>query len=241
MSTPKRFTWYSRQQRRRTSPFFVLVDQSFGFRILIAAILSFVLLSAVNRFDNCHGAEAREDCLTSNYLDVISIGNVESFSIVTAALVYILEAGRRKEREHQELMKLIISQREAGIRVSISRIRAIEDLASDGVWQDDVDLRDTNLEGVRIPFSRWRGANFANSVLRKANLQGSDLKGANFTEADLTGVDLTGADLTQAIFTRAILSNADLSGALLTGAVFQDADLRGTILDPSASVATDRP
>ncbi|WP_255109486.1 pentapeptide repeat-containing protein [Synechococcus sp. RedBA-s] len=212
------------------------MDQSFGFRILIAATLFFVLLSAVNRFDNCQGAEAREDCLTSNYLDVISIGNVESFSIVTTAFVYILEAGRRKEREHQELMKLIISQREAGIQVSISRIRAIEDLASDGVWQDGVDLRDTNLEGVRIPFSRWRGANFANSVLRKANFQGTDLKGANFTEADLTGVDLT-----QAIFTRAILTNADLTAALLTGAVFQDADLRGTVLDPSASVVTDRP
>jgi uncharacterized protein YjbI with pentapeptide repeats len=241
MSTPPRSTWFTRQQRRRASPFFLLLDRSFGFRVLIAAILSFVLLSLVNRFDNCHGAEARENCLTSNYLDVISIGNVESFSIVTAALVYILEAGRRKEREHHEQLALLLTLREAGIAVSLGRIRAIEDLVSDGVWQDNFDLQGANLEGVRIPFSRWRGGNFANTVMRNSKLHGSDLSGANFTEADLSGADLSGADLTEANFTRAILTDADLTGAVLTGAIFQEADLTGTGLDQSAAISTGRP
>ncbi|WP_259724396.1 pentapeptide repeat-containing protein [Synechococcus sp. CS-1332] len=241
MATPQRSTWFSRQQRRRASPFHLLLDRSFGFRVLIAASLSFVLLSLVNRFDNCHGAEARENCLTSNYLDVISIGNVESFSILTAALVYILEAGRRKEQEHHEQLGLLLMLREAGIAVSLGRIRIVEDLTADGLWQDDFDLQGTNLEGIRIPFSRWRGGNFANTVLRNANLRSSDLVGANFTAANLTGADLSGADLTEANFTGAILTNADLTGAILTGTVFQDADLRGTSLDQSASVASGRP
>lgn len=221
MATPQRTTWFSRQQRRRASPFQLLLDRSFGFRVLIAASLSFVLLSLVNRFDNCHGAEAREECLTSNYLDVISIGNVESFSILTAGLVYILEAGRRKEQDHHEQLGLLLMLREAGIAVSLGRIRIVEDPAADGLWQDDFDLQATNLEGVRIPFSRWRGGNFANTVLRNANLKSSDLIGANFTGA--------------------ILTNTDLTGAILNGAVFQDADLRGSSLDLSVSVASDRP
>jgi len=233
MTPSARHTWLTRQQRRRTYPFFLLLDRSFGFRVLIAAIMAFALLSLVNRFDNCNGADPRENCLTSNFLDVISIGNVESFSIVTAGFIYILEAGRRKEKEHHEQLTLLLAQQEAGVKYSLGRIRAMEDLSSDGIWQDDFDLQGTNLEGLRIPFSRWRGCNFANTVLRKANLQGSDLKGANFTEADLSGANLTGADLSQANFTRAILTNADLRGAILTGAVFQEADLSETSLDPS--------
>ena len=134
MTLPKRSTWLTRQQRRRDSPFFLLLDRSFGFRLLIAATLSFLLLSLVNRFDNCHGADPSENCLTSNYLDVISIDNVESFGFVTAGLVYILEAGRRKEREHHEQLSLLLAQREAGIKVSLGRIRALEDLNADGIW-----------------------------------------------------------------------------------------------------------
>ncbi len=241
MATRQPSTWFSRQQRRRSSPFWLLVDRSFGFRVLIAAGLSFVLLSVVNRFDNCHGSEAVENCLTSNFLDVISVGNVESFSIVTAAITYMLEAGRRKEREHQEQLGLLLTLREAGIAVSLGRIRAIEDLVADGVWQDNFDLQGTNLEGVRIPYSRWRGGNFAHAVLRQANLRGADLRGAVFTGADLCQANLAGSDLTEADFSGASLADADLTGAILSGANFEGADLRGTGLEPGATGAIDRP
>ncbi len=188
--TPSRLnTWLARQQRRRAFPCFLLLDRTFGFRVLIAASMSFSLLSLVNRFDNCHGADPRENCLTSNVLDVISIGNVESFSIVTAGFVYILEAGRCKEREHHEQLALLLALQEAGVKCSLGRIRAIEDLSSDAIWQDDFDLQGTNLEGLRIPFSRWRGCNFANTVLCKANLHGADLKGAMIDQSLAASVD----------------------------------------------------
>lgn len=186
MATPRTSTWFSRRQRRRRSPFYLLLDRSFGFRVLIAAGLSFVLLSVVNRFDNCHGSEAVEHCLTSNFLDVISISNVESFSIVTAAIVYMREADRRKEREHHEQLDLLLTLREAGITVSLGRVRAIEDLSADGVWQDNFDLQGTHLEGVRIPHSRWRGGNFAQAVLHRADLRGADLRGTGL-EPDASG------------------------------------------------------
>ncbi len=221
-------TWYTRQKRRRASPFFRLLDGSFGFRVLIAATLSFGLLAAVNRFENCHDPSSRPDCLTSDFLDIISIGNVESFSIVTAAIVYLLEAAKRKEKEHHEMFELLLVQREASASNSLGRLRALESLSAAGLWQDDFDLRGANLEGLRIPFSRWRGANFSNTVLSHADLHGADLFRADFSHADLTGTDLRGADLRAANFTGARLSLADLRGARLDGADFSEADLSQT-------------
>jgi uncharacterized protein YjbI with pentapeptide repeats len=217
--------WYENQQRRRRSPFYRRLDRSFNFRVLMAAACSFALLSVVNRFENCHNSRLATDCLTSNYLDIISIGNVESFSIVAAAFVYIFEAGKRKEREHQEMVELLLAQRQAGATNSLGRIRALEDLSADGVWQDGFDLQHANLEGLRVPFSRWRGAKFCGSLLRDADLHGVDLQGADFTDADLSGADLSSADLSGARFARARLSQADLRGARLDGADFQNADL----------------
>jgi uncharacterized protein YjbI with pentapeptide repeats len=224
-------TWYQNQQRRRRSPFFRRLDRSFQFRVLIAAACSFALLSLVNRFENCHRSRLEPNCLTSDYLDIISIGNVESFSIVAAAFVYIFEAGKRKEREHQEMVELLLAQRQAGATNSLGRIRALEDLSADGVWQDGFDLQHANLEGLRIPFSRWREARFCGSLLRDADLHGVDLQGADFSDADLSGADLSGADLSGARFSRACLRQADLRGARLDGADLQDADLSQALCD----------
>ncbi len=224
-------TWYERQRQRRASPFFRLLDSSFGFRVLIAALLSFGLLAAVNRFENCHDPSSRPDCLTSDFLDIISIGNVESFSIVTAAIVYLLEAAKRKEKEHNEMFELLLSQREAIATNSLGRLRALENLSAAGLWQDDFDLSGVNLEGLRIPFSRWRGANFSNSVLRQADLHGADLVGADFSHSDLSGADLRGADLREATFSGARLTQADLRGATLDGADFRTSELDQTRCD----------
>lgn len=156
----------------------------------LAAALSFGLLAAVNRFENCHDPSSRPDCLTSDFLDIISIGNVESFSVVTAALVYLLEAGKRKEREHHEMFELLLAQREARASNSLGWLRALENLSAAGLWQEDFDLHGANLDGLRIPFSRWRGANFANTVLCQANLSGADLRGANVEGANFREAEL---------------------------------------------------
>lgn len=244
MRTKPATTWYDNQQRRRNSPFFRRLDRSFKFRMLIAAACSFALLSLVNRFENCHASRLDPSCLTSDYLDIISIGNVETFSLVAAAFVYIFEAGKRKEREHHEMLDLLLAQRQAGASNSLGRIRALEDLCAAGLWRDDFDLQGANLEGLRIPFSRWRGANFSGTVLRHADLHGADLQGADFSDADLTGADLSTADLTGARFARARLNQADLRGARLGGADFQDADLSGTLADqplPASGAAASSP
>jgi uncharacterized protein YjbI with pentapeptide repeats len=123
------------------------------------------------------------------------------------------------------MLDQLLSLRQAGATNSLGRIRTLEDLAADGLWQDDFDLQGANLEGLRIPFSRWRGANFSATVLRDADLHGVDLQGADFTNADLTGADLAGADLSGARFQGACLHRADLRGARLTGTDFHNSDL----------------
>ena len=224
-------TWYDRQKRRRESPFFRLLDRSFGFRILVAAALSFALLAVVNRFENCHAKAGQADCLTSNFLEIISIGSVESFSIVTAAIFYLLEAGQRKEKEHHEMLELLLAQRQAGAANTLGRLRALEMLSADGLWQDGFDLGGANLEGLRIPFSRWRGANFSGTVLRNADCHGADLAEADFSRADLSGANLRDADLRGANFTGADLSQTDLRGARVDGAAFGGAQLSRTLTD----------
>ncbi|WP_216915037.1 MULTISPECIES: pentapeptide repeat-containing protein [unclassified Synechococcus] len=224
-------TWYARQKRRRESPFFRLLDRSFGFRVLMAAVLSFALLAVVNRFENCHAKAGQSHCLTSNFLEIISIGTVESFSIVTAAIFYLLEAGQRKEKEHQEMFELLLAQRQAGAANTLGRLRALEMLSADGLWQDDFDLGGVDLEGLRIPFSRWRRANFSGTVLRNADCHGADLAEADFSRADLSGANFRGADLRAANFTGADLSRTDLRGARVDGAEFRGAQLSRTLTD----------
>jgi hypothetical protein len=237
MPLVNRATWYENQCRRRKSPFFRLLDRSFGFRFFVAAVASICLLAAVNRFENCHGDHARDDCLTSSLYEIVSIDNVESFSIVAAGLVYIMEAGRRKEREHQEKFEVILAARNSGFKGHLGRIRALEDLAADGLGQDDVDLHEIFLEGLRLPGSRWRGANFAGSLLSGANFRHADLQRASFKNADLSGSDLSGADLSNANFTNSILRNVDLRRAKLDGAIFLGADLAGVRSDAEFDAA----
>ena len=230
-------TWYERQLRRRQSPFYRLLDRSFGFRVLMAALASFCLLALVNRFENCHGAQAKDNCLTSSFYEIVSIGNVESFSIVAAGLVYILEAGRRKEKEHQENFELIIAARESGFKGHLGRIRALEDLAADGLWQDDFDLHGIHLEGLSLPGSRWRGVDFTGSCLKGANFRQADLQGAMFVNADLTGASFRDADLRGAQFNNSSLREADLRGANLEGTSFSGANLTGAKVDQNAPIA----
>jgi Pentapeptide repeats (8 copies) len=205
----RRLTWYERQKKRKSSPFFRLLQHSFQFRLLVAAVIALLLLAAVNRFETCQVRGNRPDCISYKPWSIISVSNIESFSIVTAALLYILEKRRRKETEHGEAAERVINSQQLGIVHSIARIDALETLNEDGLPLDGIDLQGANLEGLSIPYGCLRGVNLSRTVLIGANLQGTDLTGANLTSADLTGANLTDA----------ILTNADLTDAILTGTI----------------------
>jgi hypothetical protein len=217
MAKFQKITWYERQKRRKANPFFRLLDRSFRFRLLIAIVSAFILLALVHRFEVCRAKNYSPECQFADFPAVITVGNVESFSIMAAALLYILERGQRKQKEHLEMMETINSIRESGAIRSVSRILAIETLGRDGIWFDGQDFHGTNLEGLEVPDVRLRKVNFSGAILTAADFRRADLTGANFTDADLTDVNFAGADLTEADFTGANLSGIDLTGAQLTG------------------------
>lgn len=116
------------------------------------------------------------------------------------------------------------------------------------IWRRCVfDGRD--FTGVKLPDSMLRDSTFVRSVLKGADLSGSDayrakfvsveavgavfdrsrLIAADFTRADLTESSFKEADLRDAIFANAVLVRANFSGARLAGVDFRNADLSGAI------------
>ncbi len=210
----RRLFWQSSPGQRRPGVL-RLIDQSFPVRLLLALVAAGALLGAVERWENCRSEAFSRGCLQSNAEAIISVANVEALSIVTAALLYLLEGGPRRQRENREAMGLILECQQAGARLSHSRNEALEKLSAQGIWLDGLDLSHTQLERLRAPHGRWRAVN-----LHKASL-----KGACLEDSDLQGADLSGADLRQAR-----LAHADLRGADLRGADLREADLRGSDL-----------
>jgi len=221
MSSSRKKTWYERQQQRKFSPFFRLVDRSFGFRLFLSGASAGLLLSVIDRFETCRAHHYVSNCLSIEVLSAISISNVEAFSIVTASLLYIMDRSQYREQKHFQCWEAISIANQAKAANSYGRIKALEILSEDGIWLDGFDLQGANLEYLEVPYGRLRGINLANANLMGADLRQADLTQANLANANLTNANLTGANLT----------DADLTNATLTGTNLTDADLTGTQLD----------
>lgn len=213
-------TWAQRQQRRHDSHLFRLLDGSFAFRLALAAGSALALLLVVNSYATCRNQNWSEGCLFRDAEALISVGNVESLSIVTAAFLYLLEGHKRRQRENLEAYELLQTCNASGARWLIGRIHALESLSSAGLSLAGQQLAGFDLHNLQAPHGDWQEVNLENSVLRSANLTGTDLRGAN-----LRGCDLRGANLRDAI----------LEGADLTGAQLEGADLSGTLLDAAST------
>ncbi|KEF43316.1 MAG: hypothetical protein ER33_00800 [Cyanobium sp. CACIAM 14] len=224
-AVPRRPSWVERQRQRRRSPLLRLLDQSFGLRLLLAAAAATAALGAVNRFEQCRDRGFARGCLWQDAGGVVDVANLEAFSIVTAAFLYILEGGKRRQREHQHAHEVILSCQQAGVRYAPARNDALELLSRAGLNFHGWDLSGIDLDQIRIPGALWQGVNLSGSTLRTTNLRRVDLAGADLRRADLSGADLRDADLRGADLREADLRGADLRGALLEGAELQGAVL----------------
>jgi hypothetical protein len=232
------------QRRRQGSRFHRLLEHSFRFRLLLAAAGAGLLLGGVNRWEHCRSHHFESGCVLADPGGIVTVGNVESLSIVTAAFLFLLEGGKRRRREHLEAMEVILSCQQAGARLSHARNQALELLSESGLWLDGVDLSATNLDDLRVPYARWRDVNLSNSSLRRAlladadlqhsDLSGADLSQANLQHADLRGAKMQGCNLSHADLRGADLRGADLIGANTAGIRLDEALLQGTCLDDVA-------
>lgn len=221
--TPRGEHWIERRQQQLRSPLLRRLDRSFPLRLLVALAGAILALGAVNRWEQCRDQNLARGCLWHDAGGVISVDNLEALSIVTASLLFVLEGGKRRQRQHIEAVELILSCQQAGIRYSLARNEAIEMLCEAGIGFDGFDLSGIDLHGLRAAGVRWPEVNLVGTDLQAADLRGADLRGADLRQANLLDADLSDANL----------DGADLRGARLTGARLDRGQLASTRLDPA--------
>lgn len=225
---PRQSTWVDRQQRRHDSRFFRLLDSSFLFRLVLSGAAAMALLMVVNSYATCRNHHWAEGCLWRDVEALISVGNVESLSIVTAAFLYVLEGHKRRQRDNIEAYELLMNCNASGVKWLVGRISALEILNSAGLPIDGQQLAGFDLRNLQAANGHWHNVNLEGSVLRRANFAGTDLSGSN-----LRGADLRDADLRGAILTGVDLEGAQLEGAQLEGAQLERASLDSDALNPT--------
>jgi hypothetical protein len=182
---PRQSTWVDRQQRRHDSRFFRLLDGSFLFRLALSGAAAMALLLLVNSYATCRNNRWAPGCLWRDAEALISVGNVESLSIVTAAFLYVLEAQKRRQRDNIEAYELLMNCNASGVKWLVGRISALEILNSAGLPIDGQQLAGFDLRNLQAANGHWHNVNLEGSVLRRANLAGTDLSGSNLRGADL--------------------------------------------------------
>lgn len=220
----RRLPWPWRKRRPRGVCWWF--EHHFPLRLLLALLAAGLLLGLVDRWENCRDHQFQQGCLMRNTDAVISISNVESLSIVTAAFLYLFEGTQRRQRENLAAMEVILSCQQARARLSHARNDALETLSRRGIWLDGLDLSLAQLDDLQAPHARWRAVNLQNASLRRACLHDTDLQ-----EADLSGADLRQARLEHADLRGAMLRGCDLRGADLRGADLRGSDTAGARLD----------
>ncbi|NVK47817.1 MAG: pentapeptide repeat-containing protein [Rhodobacteraceae bacterium] len=95
----------------------------------------------------------------------------------------------------------------------------------------DVDLSETNLQGMALGGLDFCYARADRGFLDQAVLNGANLYGAVLYQAVLNGASLKGTKLNLAVLYEAVLNGARLDGAALNAAWFSEARLDGARLD----------
>jgi hypothetical protein len=221
--SPSGTRWLERRERRLRSPLLRRLDRSFPLRLVLALCGALLALGLVNRWEQCRDQRMAPGCLWHDAGGVVSVANLEALSIITAALLFVLEGGKRRQRQHIEAMDLIVSCQQAGVRYSLARNEAIELLSEAGIGFDGFDLSGLDLHALRAPGVRWPQVRLVASDLRGADLRGADLRGTDLRDADLQDADLREANL----------DGADLRGARLEGARLEGAQLSTARREPS--------
>lgn len=115
-------------------------------------------------------------------------------------------------------------------------VAEIEAIAQSGGSLARLDLRDRDLDGIRLGATDLSGADLRGSSLRGADLGGATLAATLFVESDLSSANLEEASLTGAMLQAANLEGARLGGADLTHANLERADLSGADLSEARLV-----
>jgi uncharacterized protein YjbI with pentapeptide repeats len=234
-----RYTWLTKKLREKIRDLLDIV----WFRVLLAIVIAYFLMLTFSHIEQwnkqqpvCQPQDSLWQCFYKQGLSVIELNNIEAFSILAAATLYLLESRERRRNSIYEAWQVIDNAAAANVSTSYARIKALEDLNQYGVSLKALDvpgadLNEIDLAGADLSLANLSYTNLSYANLKEANLSDAQLECANLSrarlkEANLQFVNLNAAQLEGANLARTNLSNADLGGANLGGA-----DLRGAILE----------
>ncbi|PAX52323.1 pentapeptide repeat-containing protein [Brunnivagina elsteri] len=152
------------------------------FRVLVSlgiaciAILATYLVEKWSQNQEiCYSLEPIQKCIFRQILSVVTPSNIECFSILTGASIYILESRERRQRIIYQTWQVIDSA--SGVRVSYARIEALKTLKKYKISLQGIDLSNTDLSQIELEKVQLNGINFSNANLNSANLNSAELNG----------------------------------------------------------------
>lgn len=154
--------------------------------------------------------------------------NLDSISLGSAGLIFLVEIKDRQKRDHYEAWQVINSSQ--GQTGSGGRIQALQDLNADGINLEGVAAPGADLSGVNLQGAKLNRARLGEAILSEANLQEAELENADLRGAYLWKANLHKTNLKTANLQRVCLNEADLQEAILIGAIFK-ADINDDAFD----------
>ncbi|MBW4594159.1 MAG: pentapeptide repeat-containing protein [Brasilonema angustatum HA4187-MV1] len=148
---------------------------------------------------------------------------VQNFSVLFAAWLFIFDTFERKKQAYREAWSLIDGARES--ETSGARILALNELHEDKVSLRGLDAEGADMVGINLKGAFLENANLRGSLLQRCNLIGAKLQESELQDSQLQEAKLRRADLRMAYLQRANLEKAELQGAKLGGAVLRQAIL----------------
>ncbi len=222
------------------SPILKLFNQSVWFRVTTALVIAYIAIVIVYLIENwsrgeiiCLPEDSAGICLLKELVGLIAVENIESFSILTAAILYLLESQQRQQKSIYEAWQVIDNAAAASVPTSPARFKALQDLNHNKVSLDGIYIPKVDLTNIKLANASLKGACIQEANLSRADLSNCNLNKANLEGANLGGVNLSKADLRCANLSKADLRGANLSKADLRGANLEEANLKGALLKES--------
>lgn len=148
------------------------------------------------------------------------LGSLDSVSIITALVLFIL-FGRREEERQAQYMAWVMLDLAHDRETSYARYNVLQDLNEGGTSLKGLDAPGTDLIQINL-----EEADLQQATLDKVKFKKAELKKANLTFASLRMAELNGATMEESVLFNANLESADLSGADLAKADLGHANLR---------------
>lgn len=172
------------------------------FRVVIAFTIAYIIMviaSCIDKWSNnqefCRIKEPLQNCYFRQVISIFAPSNIEGFSILTVAILYILESQERRENRIYEAWQVVDNASAAKVSTSYARIKALEDLNKYRVSLKGIDVPGANLSEINLRNADLKEVDFNDCIFSNANLSNADLNGANLSDANLISANLSNANL----------------------------------------------